>query len=265
MKMRRILIIAVILMFAHNSAGAQEEDGVQRYNDVIDAIYTEIASLKPRYPELSNFSKSAVKDSKSYHEIAYSHKPIDASVDDPYPFRFSLKVKDLRDTTEDPDEAPSEWEFPLLGFNVSLETDRGDLATFDPLPIVEKHLENLRFLEQKALPVRLQLSSDKNTYSPHETITLKITLTNSSAQSFTVMDLSEESLYCRIDDMAWGTKSSPEEAEQAVLPRHGTLTKTLRIQGISDPKEASISCRYGMRFRGVTPFDRITVLVKPAS
>jgi hypothetical protein len=260
-----VIILSFLLTIASPApVWALEEEPVAKYNEIIDNIYREIWLLKEQYPELSNFSKSAVKTSpEGLKEISFSHEPFsdDDSYGDPYGFRFSVKSNPLTELTD----GAAEWKFTSLGFKVVLEIRRpGQLTTFDPFEIVETNVEELYLLEQKILPFQLELSSSKEVYEPKELINLTVTLRNAGDRPFKVFDLNEKSLFCRIDDMTWGNPV-PQDTVEKVLPPHGTLTKILRVRGISKPKEARISCRYGIGSKGIQPFNRIKVRIHPAS
>jgi hypothetical protein len=265
---RIILTAAMTILLFQAHAWASEEDSANKYNEVVDHIYSEILELRDRYPELSNFSKNAIKrNTDGFKEIIYEHQaPGDYAWDsqeDPYAFRFSVKVRGIHEET--PDLAPqSEWKFPLMGIKVLFEAHKdGQLANFDPHGIIERDVEDLNVFEQNDLPFRLELSADKDVYDVREPITLTITLRNLGSQPFLVVDLNERSLSCKIDDRVWGGKIS-EEAGEKVLHPLGTLTKVLRVQGITEPKETEVSCFYSVGFKGVRPFSRLKVRIKPA-
>jgi hypothetical protein len=138
------------------------------------------------------------------------------------------------------------------------------LTTFDPQTIVSQNIDELSLLEQNVLPFKLELASDKDVYAANEPITLTVTLRNLGSQPFRVFDIDEHSLFCQIDDMTWGS-IMPKEAKEKVLTPNGTIGKILRVRGIAQPKTTQISCRYGIGFRGVLPYNRIKVLIKSAS
>ncbi len=255
----------ILLLCQAPSAWAQNEEVVSKYNDIVDNIYAELWKLKTIYPELANLSPQAVtQDKDGFKQIAYSHKTSNQfawdAEQDPYAFRFSLRAR----TIQDLDPSSAEWRFTLLGIKVVMQTSAsGQLVTFDPLSIVEKNVEDLHLLEQGVLPFRLELTTDKEVYEVKETLMVTVTLRNLGAQPFRVFDLNEQSLFCKIDDLSWGSEDSKETSEKVLAP-YGILTKILRVRGISQPKETRISCRYGVGFRGVLPFNSVKVVVKPA-
>jgi hypothetical protein len=263
MKFRVIILSLILVLFAPVLVWALEEESIKKYNEVIDQVYRQIWTLKERYPELDNFSKSAIKTHPDgFKEISFSHKPSeDDGQGDPYALQFSLKARKLDEVTD----GTAEWKFGLLGFKVVMERRRsGSLTTFDPFEIIEGHVEELYLLEQNVLPFRLELSADKEIYAPKEVINLTVTLRNLGAQPFRVFELNDKSLFCRIDDMTWGSQV-PKDTSEKVLAPYSILTKILRVRGIAEAKEARISCRYGVGFRGVQPFNRVKVRIQPAS
>jgi len=267
MMMKKMILSGVFFLLISTPAWAAQDRSIEAYNQAVDRIGSAIWSLKSKYPELANFSKSAVKTTADgFNEIDYSHQqPVSEEGDDPYEFRFYLRVRPLEQAeSEFPPEFP-EWDFARLGFKVVLEVYKdGPMSTFDPKLIVETNVEELHLLEQNDLPFRLKVKTEKESYTEKESITFTITLENKGAQPFRVMDLDEHSLFCRIDDMLWGSEV-PEDTAEKILQPNSSIAKVLRVKGISTPKEATISCRYSVGFKGIQPFDRVKVLIKPAS
>jgi hypothetical protein len=269
MKIRSLIFVAVILSGVPVPAWATEVEAIHQYNEAVERIYNQIEALKDRYPELANFSRSVIKQNPDgFKEISYAHKVPYASWntdEDPYGLNISLHVEKLEQGVAEITPDSPEWRFNLLGFKVVLDVSgRGQLTAFDPQTIVRQNIEELSLLEQNVLPFRLELTSDKDVYAPDEAITLTVTLQNLGLQPFRVFDLDEHSLFCQIDDMVWGSLA-PKEAKEKVLTPNGAITRILRVRGISQPKATQISCRYGIGFRGVLPYNRIKVIIKSAS
>jgi hypothetical protein len=276
--MNKFLLAIILLMVPVHGWAASEEDVRIQYNAAVDRVYRRIMDVKENFPELSNFSRGAVQENAvGLKEITFTHKVTNAyawsSEEDPYGLRFNLKVEELKATDDFEPEFP-EWKFPALGLKATLEVYKdGELASFDPKPIVESVIEDLYLFAQDSLPFRLELAPGKAVYQPRESITITITLRNMGAQPFRVLDLDEYSLSCKIGDMTWGGESKeesevvPEEEGEApsadtVLPPYGTISKVLRVRGISEPKEAGISCRYAVGFKGVQPFARAKIRIQ---
>ena len=152
-----------------------------------------------------------------------------------------------------------------MGFKIVLEIFQdGPRTTFDPQLIIGRNVEDMHLLEQTQLPFHLKVKADKDVYDVKESITFTITLENSGSQPFQVMDLDEHSLFCRIDDVEWGSQT-PENTTEKVLQPMSSLSKVLRVAGIAQPKTTSISCRYSVGSKGVQPFDSVKIRIKPLS
>jgi hypothetical protein len=263
--MKKILLGVLIVLLCQAPARAQNAEVVNAYNEMVENIYAGLWKLKNQYPELANLSRSAItQDKNGLKQISYAHKSSEQFAwgddDDPYAYRFSLSTRKLQDA----ESGSAEWKFPLLGFKVVYDIQRsGPLTTIDPFLLVEMNVEDLHLLEQGVLPFRLEIATDKEAYAPRETLNLTVSLRNLGAQPFRVFDLNEQSLFCKIDDMTWGSEEPQDTAEKVLAP-YGVLSKILRIRGISKPKDTRISCRYGVGFRGVLPFHSVKVTVKPA-
>ncbi|GEM_PF-4670912 len=265
MNVHKLLLYFSVVFFvfgcweAKASLGGADAKARQEYNQTVERIYNGFVQLKDQYPELKDFSRNAMgQDRNGFDTLSYEH-----DLQGLYGYRFSLHAEDLtRDRASD-QEGVGQLKFPLLGFEVAIESKRsGGLAIFDPRKIIEENFQALKVLEQDQLPVRLELKTDKDVYRVREQITLTVSLKNMGSRAFKVADLNEESLYCAIDDKEWGTQESTGEIGSILKP-YGSLYKILKVEGINVPKEAWIVCTYGLGFKGVQPYSRVKVLVQP--
>ena len=229
----------------------------EEYNQAVERIYGKIISVKSSYPELQNFSRKMISRDKNGFDLIFYSYGLEAGENESYAYQFSLNVDEIQSKSME-----GEWKFPLLGFQVVLNSHQtGNFTIFKSEHIVEEGLDELKMFEQQSLPFRLELKTDKDVYAPKERITLTVLLKNTGQQAFKVADISEQSLYCQIDTLDWGTRGGEITLDKVLSP-YGSITKIFKIQGIDTPKEARISCAYGLGFKGVQPFNHVQISIK---
>lgn len=260
-----VVAATTILFLACPPLGAQDETIRSRYNESIEAIVQDIMQAKNGYPELEGFSSSAISlGANGFKGVVYEHDS-SGNAHDPYSCSFSINIKALNDEALSQKDSSWEIKFPLLDFKVVVESQKkGEWVSFDLRRIVESNLENLRILEQDYLPFRLELKTEKDVYSVSENITITASLKNVSVKAFKVADLDENSLYCTIGNKDWGN-SEPVVEFNKVLNSYGTIQKVLEVSGVDDPQDIWIACTYAIGLKGVQPYQRIKVSIKPRS
>ena len=259
-----VFILPLAMFWACLPSNAQNEVVRSRYNESIEGIVKDVIQAKSGYPELENFSKTAISQGvNGFENISYVHDLPASGSHDPYAYRFSVGIKDL--SSDDTKDIDSSWEvkFPLLGFKVVAESERkGESVSFDFRKIVEKNLANLRVLEQDFLPFRLELKTEKDVYSVREEIVLTVSLKNMSPKPYKLADLDENSLYCTISDQEWGNSDAQVELNK-VLNSNGMIQQILTINGMETPQEIWIACTYAVGYKGVQPYSRAKISIQP--
>jgi hypothetical protein len=260
-----VFVASILLFWACPPLCAQNETIRSRYNESIEAIVQDILQVRNGYPELENFSRSAIReDPNGFRSISYTHDS-SGNEKDPYGCSFFIGIKELNgDQTQD-DGSAWEMKFPFLGLKVVVESkEKGEWVSFDLRRIVESNLENLKMLEQEYLPFRLELKAHKEVYSIREGIIITASLSNTGMKKFKVADLDENSLYCRIGNNDWGNPEPIVETTK-VLNSYGTIRTNLNISGVDDPQDLWVACTYAIGFKGVRPYNRIKISIKPKS
>lgn len=258
-------VLLAMILFCR-PVSAQDETVRIRYNEAIDNIVKEINEIKAGYPELESFSNNTVNVGQDGFKSVFYLRDLSGGLRgglDPYDYHFSIRIATLN--SEEVKVEGSIWEvkFPLLGVKVVLESQhKGEWVSLDLRRIVENNLDSLRVLEQEFLPFRLELKTDKSSYSVLEEMTLTLTLKNMGSKPYKIADLDENALYCSIGDREWGNPD-PHGYVNRVLRVHGTIQKKLRIAGPETPQELSIACTYALGYKGVQPYQRIIVSILP--
>lgn len=266
----KIGIFLAMMMFMVCPSIMAQDDAVRiRYNEAIDSIVQEIIRAKNGYPELEGFTRSVIsQDSNGYSVMYYMHDSSSEAINnqDPYAYQLSISAKSIGELETVPvDGALWVTRFPLLGIKVVVESQkRGEWTSFDLKRIVETNMEGLKSLEQEALPFRLELKAQKEDYEVYEDITIIASLKNKGVKAFQLADLDENSLYCKIGQSEWGSPEASPVMNQ-ILNTYSSIDKILRVYGVDTPQELWISCTYAIAFKGVQPYNRIKVTIKPRS
>ena len=266
----RIVFCIALMGFMHCHLVMGQDDAVRiHFNEAVDAIVQEIISAKTGYPELEGFSRSVIsQDANGFDSVSYKHDSSSAAFNnqDPYAYELTISVRQLGEQENIPvDGSLLSIKFPLLGMKVVVESQKkGESTSFDLKKIVESNMEGLKSLEQESLPFRLELRAQKESYEVYEDITIVATLKNKGFKAFQLADLDENSLYCKIGQSEWGGLETSPKINQ-ILSSNASIAKILRVYGVDTPQELWISCTYAIAYKGVQPYNRIKVAIKPRS
>lgn len=249
------------------SAWADEQEVKDVYNAALESVVHEIQSMKNGYPELEGFSSAAIhQDSSGFNTLLYSHDSSGVSGKDPYEYSLSIESKPYKAGDKAVlNENKQEILFPLLSFKVVMEAQKkGASTSFDARKIIESSMDGLKDLEQKFLPFQLDLKAQKESFEVYEDIVVTASLNNYGVKGFRVADINENSLYCNIGEIEWGSPDGVVEFNTVLNPK-SSLATMLTIPGVDTPQDVWISCKYAIAFKGVQPYKRIKISIKPKS
>jgi hypothetical protein len=220
-------------------------------DSVMDDVATRIAANKFRYLVFSNFDPAALpRNPDGFKELRYAYPLAEGRNLEVNVVMISLKSKAGKEMTE--------WnhrEFPLLGIKVLWTTARTGfyLEGFDLNPIVEDAIWPLVELQQKQLPLRMTIETPKAGYQVGEPVNLDLVVKNISGNTLRVKPLDSQSVYCVMNEEAWGIKDAKPTPSKSVLRAGEEMRYLLKIKGLEAAGDLTIACSYGIGFQGVRP------------
>ena len=268
----KILIVglSVVLGFSRVSfakANKIDPQTKELCNQVMINIYKEIASLKDKYRELSQFDKTVLyKNKLGVYAIVYKYKEKmeypDGTVEYKIPYSFAVTIDRLKDKTFPERDGSFAYSFPALSLKFNGYQNKRLLRTqFNVLNVLGEQGKVLNDYQQQFLPVRLFIRPSKEVYKVDEPIDFEVFLTNVSKANLVMKELSEDTLYFSVNGKIWGAglggskakALSPKEANALALRarregRDAELKKKRIKQGMLGPGEAFTINLQGMSF-----------------
>lgn len=261
------LVLVVLTMAFGSMAWADDQEVKNAYNAALESVVQEIQAMKNGYPELEGFSSAAIQqDGSGFNTLLYNHDSSGTTNNDPYGYSLSIISKPYNSGDKAVlNENKQEMVFPLLSIKVVMEAQKkGTSTSFDARKIVESSMDGLKDLEQKFLPFQLDLKAQKESFEVYEDIVVTASLNNYGVKGFRVAAIDENSLYCNIGEIEWGNPDGAVEFNSVLNPK-SSLATMLTIPGVDTPQDVWISCKYAIAFKGVQPYKRIKISIKPKS
>ena len=265
---KRIFIIGLVIFFS-SRVYAQvpffDEKTKEICNKVIVNIYKSILEAKDQYEELAGFDENTLYENKyGFYTISYQYQdPHLQESQEPYEFLVTITRID-----DEPKRYPGfedrHDKFPVLDLRLSSFIKRNRQWHFYNIERpIDKNTGALYEYQQEFLPLQLVLKTAKDTFQVNERIEFEVILENRSSQSFKVKNLTEETLFFKIDNKEWGTDPTLPQAgsPEVVLPAHDSIHRTFRGESFKRPGEIRIDCTYNLGYKGVLPFGTLKIKI----
>ena len=236
-------------------------------NQVIFAIYQDIAAVKSKYAELEQFGPYVLSQNQyGIYSLEYEYIV-------PEGFRkgeraaFAVTIVRMEDTNfrQHGDQAFN-LGFPLLdlkfaGYQEMLMRQNA----FDIQNVIQKNGDLLLEEQNKLLPLKLTMETIKDSYWVGEDIEILVTLENVSSKNFWVKELNKETLFFIYGDTPWGAqeigRKKSNKIKKRVLEPGQKITAKFVGSGFLEPQVVKIFGSYAVTFKGVNPTNFIKVVI----
>ena len=237
-------------------------------NQVIFAIYQDIAALKGRYPELEQYGPYVLSQNQyGIYSLEYEYLVSER-------FRkgelaaFGITIVRFEDTNfRQHGNQTFNFGFPLLDLKFAgyQEMFRRQEA-FDIQTVIQKNGNLLLDEQSKLLPLKLTLETIKDSYLVGEDIEILVALENVSSRNLWVKELNQETLFFLYGDTPWGAKEigrkKLSKVKRQILEPGQKITARFVGSGFLEPQDVEIFGSYVETFKGVNPSSFIKVVIK---
>ncbi|MBN1869471.1 MAG: hypothetical protein JW847_02700 [Candidatus Omnitrophica bacterium] len=236
-------------------------------NRVMMTIYDHIYSVKKDFDNLVDFGPQALSTNQyGIYAIEYEHEISEGMRKGEF-LKFGVTMVRPKDVIfNEYGRRAFNFTFPLLNVKFAgYQQSNRKWLRFNIQEIVQANGDPLLGEQQKYLPLKLSLGTDKEIYKVGENIEVMVALENISLKNLWVRNLDEQNLYFLYGDAQWGAVAALDKKERKrerlMLEPGKKVSRRFVGSSSTIPREFEIYCSYAVTFQGVKPYGVIKVKV----